>query len=72
MTSVIFAIGFSPFALSDYLSIRMIGVLLPFVMVMALLADLLLLPALISAGLMRLGGQGGGSTAGHPGIEEPR
>jgi predicted RND superfamily exporter protein len=50
MTSVIFAVGFAPFALSDYLSIRMIGILLPGVMIMALLADLLLLPALIAAG----------------------
>ncbi len=55
MTSLIFAVGFAPFAFSDYLSIRMIGILLPFVMLVALAADLLLLPALITVGALRLG-----------------
>lgn len=55
MTSVIFAAGFAPFAFSDYLSFHLIGVLLPLVMISALLADLLLLPALITVGAIRLG-----------------
>ncbi len=55
MTSLIFAAGFAPFAFSDYLTIRLIGVLLPLVMLAALVADLLLLPALITVGAIRLG-----------------
>ncbi len=62
MTSLIFAAGFAPFALSGYLSIRMIGLLLPGVMVMALLADLLLLPALLAVGAVE--GRAAGSTPG--------
>ena len=55
MTSLIFAAGFAPFAFSDYLTMRLIGVLLPLVMLAALVADLLLLPALITVGAIRLG-----------------
>jgi len=54
MTSLIFAAGFLPFALSDYLSIRVIGIYLPLVMIIALLADLLLLPALLTVGAIRI------------------
>jgi predicted RND superfamily exporter protein len=54
MTSIIFAVGFAPFAFSDYLTIRLIGIFLPVVMVVAMLADLLLLPALITVGAVRL------------------
>ena len=42
-------------AFSDYLSIRMLGILLPVAVIAALLGDLLLLPALIGAGLIRAG-----------------
>ncbi len=54
MTSLIFAFGFAPFALSDYLTLRMIGLFIPFVMIVALLADLLLLPALIAVRAIRV------------------
>ena len=46
ITTVILVLGFSPFALSDYLSIYILGSLLPMTLVVALLADLLLVPAL--------------------------
>jgi predicted RND superfamily exporter protein len=55
MTSLIFSAGFAPFAFSDYLTIRLMGLLLPLVMIAALVADLLLLPALITVGAIRLG-----------------
>ena len=55
MTTIILAVGFSPFALSDYYTTRMMGTLLPLCLVVALLADLLLVPALAHAGLIRFG-----------------
>lgn len=53
MTTVILVVGFSPFALSDYYTTQMMGTLLPLCLVVAVLADLLLVPALIQTGLMR-------------------
>ncbi|GAB4349669.1 MAG: MMPL family transporter [Candidatus Abyssubacteria bacterium] len=58
MTTLILVIGFSPFALSDYYTIRMMGTLLPLCLVVALLADLLLVPALVQVGLIRFGDSG--------------
>ncbi len=58
MTTIILAAGFSPFALSDYYTTRMMGTLLPLCLVVALLADLLLVPALAQAGLIRFGNSG--------------
>jgi len=55
MTTVILVAGFSPFALSDYHTTRMMGTLLPMCLVVALLADLLLAPALLHVGLIRFG-----------------
>ena len=52
ITSVILCLGFLPFATSDYFSIRIMGTLLPAVLIVALLADLLLVPALIQVGWM--------------------
>ena len=53
MTTVILALGFLPLGLSGYLTTRMFGTLLPAVLVVALVADLLLLPALIQVGWIR-------------------
>ncbi len=53
MTTVILVAGFSPFALSDYYTTRMMGTLLPLCLVVALLADLLLVPALVELRLIR-------------------
>jgi predicted RND superfamily exporter protein len=50
LTTVVLVLGFLPFALSDYYSTRIMGTLLPGVLVVALLADLVLLPALIRVG----------------------
>jgi predicted RND superfamily exporter protein len=55
MTSVILVAGFSPFALSAYYTTRMMGTLLPLCLVVALLADLLLVPALVQVGLISFG-----------------
>jgi predicted RND superfamily exporter protein len=53
MTTIILAIGFSPFALSDYYTTRLMGILLPLCLVVALLADLFLVPALVKIGFIR-------------------
>ena len=52
-TTVILCIGFLPFAMSDYFSTRIIGTLLPMTLVVALIADLLLVPALVQLGVLR-------------------
>ncbi len=52
-TTVILCLGFLPFALSDYFSTRIIGTLLPMTLVVALVADLLLVPALVQLGVLR-------------------
>ena len=53
MTTVILAIGFSPMILSEYYSIEIVGILLPFALVAAMLADLLLVPAMAALGWLR-------------------
>ncbi|MBW1641792.1 MAG: MMPL family transporter [Deltaproteobacteria bacterium] len=53
ITTVILVIGFAPFAASDYLTINMMGTLLPMTLVVALLADLFFVPALIKVGAIR-------------------
>lgn len=52
LTTVVLCIGFAPFASAGYLSVRIMGVYLPFALVVALLADLLFVPALVTAGLL--------------------
>ena len=53
MTTVILVAGFSPFAMSDYFSIRVFGTLFPVCLISAVIADLLLVPAMIQLGPMR-------------------
>ena len=53
-TTIILCLGMAPFNLSDYLSTRMMGTLLPLTLFMALIADLLLIPALAKLGLFRI------------------
>ena len=53
MTTLILTIGFSPFILCQYFSLQILGTLLPMVLIVALLADLLLLPALARLRLLR-------------------
>ena len=53
MTTLILTIGFCPFIFCQYFSLKILGTLLPMVLIVALLADLLLLPALVR--LRRLG-----------------
>ncbi len=59
ITTVILVMGFMPFALSDYLSLAVMGTLLPMTLVVALVADLLLVPALVSLGWVRFPGPDG-------------
>jgi predicted RND superfamily exporter protein len=54
MTSIIIVFGFAPFALSDYFTINIMGTLLPACLLVALCADLLLVPTFIRLGLFRL------------------
>ena len=53
-TSIILCLGLLPFLMSDYLTTRMLGSLLPLTLVMALISDLLLLPALVKLRLLRI------------------
>lgn len=53
ITTIILVAGFAPFAISDYYSIRILGTLLPMTLVVALAADLLLVPALAKIGIIR-------------------
>jgi len=53
ITTVILALGFSPFALSDYFTVNILGTLVPGCLVVALTADLLLVPALVKLGAFR-------------------
>jgi predicted RND superfamily exporter protein len=55
LTTVVLVAGFLPFATSDYLGTEMLGTLLPLVLVMALLADLLLVPALVQLRVLAFG-----------------
>ncbi|MCP4107961.1 MAG: MMPL family transporter [Desulfobacteraceae bacterium] len=55
ITTLILVGGFAPFGVSDYYSVRMMGTLLPMTLVVALTADLFLVPALVRLGLIRFG-----------------
>jgi predicted RND superfamily exporter protein len=50
MTTVVLVVGFLPCLLSDYFSLWILGGLLPLVLVLAVLADLLLVPAMVQLG----------------------
>ncbi len=50
MTSLVLGLGFLPYVLSEYYSTYVFGAYLPIVFIAALLADLLLAPALITLG----------------------
>lgn len=52
MTTFIFTVGFLPLTLSAYTSIAIMGALLPYAFIMAVLADLFWVPALIRAGAL--------------------
>jgi len=53
ITSVILVLGFFPFALSEYLTLHIMGTLLPMTLIVALAADLFLVPALVRLGFIR-------------------
>ncbi len=53
MTTLILAAGFMPFLASDYWSTWVLGSLLPLALVVAMLADLLLVPALVTIGAIQ-------------------
>jgi predicted RND superfamily exporter protein len=52
MTTVILSVGFLPFAFSGYFTVQLLGTALPGVLIVALLADLLLVPAMVEVGLL--------------------
>ena len=56
ITTVIFTLGFLPMGLSDYMSLAFYGTLLPACFVVALLADILWLPAMARVGAIRFKG----------------
>lgn len=53
MTTLILTAGFLPFATSDYFSAWILGTMLPACLLLALAADLLLVPAMAAVGLIR-------------------
>ncbi len=53
MTTVALALGYAPFVMSEYYSTHILGTLLPYTLVVAMLADLLLVPAFIRVGWLR-------------------
>ena len=59
ITSVILTLGFVPFAGADYFSVRIFGTLLPLAFMVALAADLLLVPAMVQLGWIRFPAHGG-------------
>ena len=52
ITTLVLAVGFAPFALSDYWSIMILGTFLPLTLIFALIADLYLVPALTALGVI--------------------
>ncbi len=54
MTTVVLVVGFLPCALSDYFSLWILGTLLPMVLLFAVLADLLMVPAMVRLGWLAL------------------
>ena len=50
ITSVVLAAGFAPFAMSSYVPVRNMGTLLPFCFLVAVLADLFMVPAMAVLG----------------------
>ena len=53
MTTLILAVGFAPMAMTAYYSMNIMGSLLPAALVVAMVADLLLVPALAQVGWLR-------------------
>ena len=53
ITTALFVAGFAPFLFAQYLTIQFFGTLLPMTFLVALAADVLLLPALVTVGLIR-------------------
>ena len=53
MTTIILVAGFLPLALSSYITMKYLGTLLPLALVVALAADVLLVPAMIEVGIVR-------------------
>jgi uncharacterized protein len=53
ITSIVLIAGFLPFATSDYFPLYIMGTMLPLCLAVALLADLLLVPAMATVGLIR-------------------
>jgi predicted RND superfamily exporter protein len=54
ITTLTLALGFAPFAFAGYYSITILGTLLPMTLVVALSADLLLVPALAQVGALAI------------------
>jgi predicted RND superfamily exporter protein len=52
-TTLILSAGFLPLGLSSYFTIRIFGTLMPLTLCFALLADILLVPALVKVGAIR-------------------
>jgi len=55
ITTVILVTGFAPFAMSNYLSLAVMGTLLPMTLIVALMADLFLVAAMVRMGIIRFG-----------------
>jgi len=56
ITSVVLIAGFAPLAISDYFPLHIMGTMLPLCLLVALLADLMLVPALVALGAIQFRG----------------
>ena len=66
----VLGLGFFPFATSDYYSTRMMGTLLPFCLIVALLADVLLVPAMAKVGWIAFPAPEGNVTRSNPRVAD--
>ncbi len=74
ITSVVLGAGFAPFAMSSYVPVRNMGTLLPFCFLVAIIADLFLVPAMAVLGAFPFARKGnpGYLPAGETPAPEPR
>ena len=61
--AVLLSVGFLPFALSNYFTLNLLGTALPGVLIVALVADMLLVPAMVELGLIPFASGGGEAPA---------
>jgi len=54
ITALVLVAGFAPFALSNYLPIYLLGLMMPYTLFLALICELFLVPAMVKLGVLRV------------------